>query len=261
MASLELEARLDNLLSAQEETADIDLFAPITEREECPICMIPLPIDQSETTFEICCGKCICRGCSYKQTLTEMKNRVPDHEQKCAFCCQLDPKNHVKALKKLMKKNNTYAFLMMAERYKSGDGVFQSDTKSIEMYICAAELGNAQAYALIAHYYEAGNVVAKNMSRAFAFLHKAAKKGSLFAHQHLAIYEEKMNIQKSINHYKVAASAGYKDAMDRLMRFYKDKVLSKEDLTQTLRAYQASSDITKSNDREEARAFFKEHRT
>ena len=107
MVSSELEARLDNLLStAQEETADIDLFTPIiiTEREECPICMIPLPIDQSETTFAICCGKCICRGCSYKQTLTEMKKGVPDHEQKCAFCCQLDPKNHVKALKKLMKK-------------------------------------------------------------------------------------------------------------------------------------------------------------
>ena len=65
-----------------------------------------------------------------------------------------------------------------------------------------------------------------------------------------------MNIQKSINHYKVAASAGYKDAMDRLMRFYKDKVLSKEDLTQTLRAYQASINNMKSKDRDEARAFF-----
>ena len=46
MASLELKARLDTLLStAQAETADIDLFATIDiqEREECPICMIPLP--------------------------------------------------------------------------------------------------------------------------------------------------------------------------------------------------------------------------
>ena len=45
MASLELEARLDNLLStAQEETKDIDLFAPIPAREECPICLQILPI-------------------------------------------------------------------------------------------------------------------------------------------------------------------------------------------------------------------------
>ena len=150
---------------------------------------------------------------------------------------------------------------MMAHEYKTGELTLQSDTKALEMYICAAELGNAQAYALIAHYYEAGNLVESNLSKAFEFLEIASKKGSFIAHQHLAIYEEKKNIQKSINHYKVAASVGYKDAMDCLMRFYKDKVLSKEDLTQTLRAYQASNDITKSNDREEAGAFFKEHST
>jgi len=55
MSSLELEARLDNLLStAQDETKDIDLFAPIVEREECPICMIPLPIKDNEVVFMPC---------------------------------------------------------------------------------------------------------------------------------------------------------------------------------------------------------------
>jgi len=38
MPTLELEARVDNLLAtAQAETADIDLFAPILKRDECPI--------------------------------------------------------------------------------------------------------------------------------------------------------------------------------------------------------------------------------
>jgi len=50
MATLELEARLDNLLAtAQTETADIDLLAPLPEREECPICLIPLPIKHIHT--------------------------------------------------------------------------------------------------------------------------------------------------------------------------------------------------------------------
>jgi hypothetical protein len=67
MATLDLEARLDNLLAtAQEETKDIDLFAPIQEREECPICMIPLPMRDDETVFKLCCGKVICSGCVYK---------------------------------------------------------------------------------------------------------------------------------------------------------------------------------------------------
>lgn len=58
MVSLELEARLNNLLStAQVETADIDQFEPIAEREECTICLLPLPLKHNETTFMSCCGK------------------------------------------------------------------------------------------------------------------------------------------------------------------------------------------------------------
>lgn len=63
MVSLELEARLDNLLStAQTETADIDLFEPINEKEECPICMIPLLPADTDATFMYCCGKNVCNG-------------------------------------------------------------------------------------------------------------------------------------------------------------------------------------------------------
>ena len=56
MVSLELEARLDNLLAtAQEETADIDMFAPIPEKEECPICLLPLPLlnDELYSSFAV----------------------------------------------------------------------------------------------------------------------------------------------------------------------------------------------------------------
>ena len=73
VSSLELEARLDNLLSTtQAETADIDIFAPIPEREECPICMIPLPLEEGYIFFT-CCGKNMCNGCIHKSTLTEKK--------------------------------------------------------------------------------------------------------------------------------------------------------------------------------------------
>ena len=94
MVSLELEARLDNLLStAQEETADIDLFAPIAEREECPICLIPLPFNDSEINLTMCCGKMICYGCTYKHMLTGKNKKGLSHswedykeDYKCPFC-------------------------------------------------------------------------------------------------------------------------------------------------------------------------------
>ena len=184
MVSLELEARLDNLLStAQEETADIDLFAPIALREECPICLIPLPFSGNEVTFSICCGINICNGCACKELLNNFKKGVMDiHEQKCAFCRQPYPENGIKATKKLMKKKNPQAFMRMAHRYEEGQDVFQSDTKVLEMRISAAELGEANAYGYIGQCYRDGIVVEQDMSKALAFYEVSAKKGSYAFH-------------------------------------------------------------------------------
>ena len=263
MASLELEARLDNVLAtAQTETADIDLFAPITEREECPICLIPLPLKEDEIQFMVCCGKRICIGCRYKQTISEIKRDrekgVQKHDIKCAFCCQSSPKNRIKALKKLMNKKNPHAFVRMSTHYKRGDGVIQSDTRSLEMYIRAAELGDtsARAYGMIGHYYIEGTVVEQNTSKAIEFYEVAAKKRSVFAHVMLAgFHGENEKVDESIKHLRVLASAGSQDAVDGLMMAYKEKLLSKEQLTQTLQAFQASNDEMKSKDRDDARAF------
>jgi len=248
MTTLELEARLDNLLStAQEETKYIDIFAPIPEKEECPICMIPLPITRNEILFMSCCGKDICNGCVHKHIMTEMKKNKQT-EYKCAFCCQPPQKSDIKALKRLMKKNNPHAFMAMAEKYVSGDdGVIQSETRSLEMRIRAAELGHTRAYLLIGEYYLEGNAVEHDYSKALVFWEIAAKKGEIHAHVQL------------IEHMKVAASAGDQDSMDDLMTKYKEKFLSKDDITQTLRAFQASSNAIKSKDRDEAKAFFKEY--
>jgi len=135
--------------------------------------MLPLPVTEEETIFEVCCGKRICNGCIYKQMIMKRDQGVPNHEireLKCFYCCQPTPrgKNDIKALKKLMKKNNTYAFLLMATHHQSGDKVMQSNTKALEMRI-AVELGNAQAYTLIAAHYRDGNVVETNRPRAFEY--------------------------------------------------------------------------------------------
>ena len=64
------------------------------------------------------------------------------------------------------------------------------------------------------------------------------------------------NNNERIKHEKVAANAGNKEAMDNLMNCYKKEILSKEDLTQTLRAFQNSVDEMKSEDRDDARVFY-----
>ena len=255
MTTLELEARLDNLLTtAQAETADIDIFAPLPEREECPICMIPLPLIDSEIRFMTCCGKSLCMGCTIKNILSDMKKGTPSDKRKCAFCRLPISKNNMKALKKLMKNNNPEAFMAMAQEYKSGEDVFQSDTKALEMYAHAAELDLANAFDHIGYSYREGILVEQDTSKALVFYEIAAKKGSLMAHQYLASFHVKNgNIDISIRHLTVAASAGDQDSMDLLMKAYKDKLLSKEELTQTLRAFQEAKDLMKSEDRDTAR--------
>ena len=254
MTTLELEARLDNLLStAQEETKDIYIFAPIPEREECPICMIQLPINDKEITLMSCCGKKICSGCIHQNIKADVKNGVPDHEQKCAFC-RRPPGNSIKEKKRLMKKKNPEAFMDMSHRYEAGDGVFQSDTKALELRICAAELGYADAFGSIGYHYSLGTAVVQDISKALDFWAVAAKKGSIYAHNLLSNFHRSNGNQESINHLKVAASAGHQQSMDDLMKAFKDKLLSKEELSQTLRAYQASHDKTKSKERDYSRA-------
>jgi len=113
-----------------------------------------------------------------------------------------------------MKKNNPNAFTSMAVEYSIGeDRVFQSDTKSLEMYICAAELGNVDAYEEIGTYYMEGTVVERDISKAYLFYKVSAKKGSVQAHSHLAHTEQRVgNYQIGIKHLKVLASAGHQEA-------------------------------------------------
>ena len=168
--------------------------------------------------------------------------------QKCAFCCQPPPKSQIKALRKLMKKNNPDAFFIMAERYKSGDGVLQSDTRSFEMYIRASELGDAKSYSVIGNHYRFGTLVEEDEAKASTYEEIAAKKGSLAAHRYLVELHGRSS-QKGVEHLKVGACAGDKKSMSELTEAYRQtSLVSKEELTQTLRAYQASSNEMRSED-------------
>ena len=45
------------------ELHDEVLFKDPPSREECPICMLPLPLDMEHAAYYPCCGKLICNGC------------------------------------------------------------------------------------------------------------------------------------------------------------------------------------------------------
>ena len=54
-----------------------------THRGDCPICMIPLPLDPEKSTMMTCCSKVVCGGCDHANLIREMQAKLVD---KCPFC-------------------------------------------------------------------------------------------------------------------------------------------------------------------------------
>jgi hypothetical protein len=93
------------------ELHDEALFKEPT-REECPICMLTLPLYENHTgaTFRSCCGKDICNGCEFAMDESGAKGL-------CPFCKSPPSKSNeeeVKRVMKLMEKGNANANLNQA---------------------------------------------------------------------------------------------------------------------------------------------------
>ena len=97
------------------ELHDEQLFKE-AELEECPICMLPMPLETNTSTFKSCCGKSICHGCIYAMKMSETKDI-------CAYCRAPTPtsnEEHVQRLSKLMDKGNAEAINTLGLLYRRG---------------------------------------------------------------------------------------------------------------------------------------------
>jgi hypothetical protein len=68
------------------ELHDEALFKDPPPREECPICMLPLPLNANQSSFKYCCGKLICGGCIHAMVIDDIKKDKELEEHLCAFC-------------------------------------------------------------------------------------------------------------------------------------------------------------------------------
>ena len=92
------------------ELYDEKLFREPPPREECPICMLPLPLAADQITFFTCCGKYICSGC-----IVAMEER--EGAKLCPFCrtpCAKSDEEYFEKLNKLMEKGNADAYNQLA---------------------------------------------------------------------------------------------------------------------------------------------------
>ena len=231
------------------------LFNEPPSREECPICMLPLPLDACQVIYNSCCGKDICNGCIYAMHETGGNNM-----KLCPFCKTPPPRSNeeeVERTKKLMEKGNADAFCQLAGSYAQGTcGIPQDWAKANELFLKAGELGCADAYFNLGNAnYERGRGVEVDRKKAIHYFELAAMHGDIDARHNLGVIEGKAgNYLRALKHFIISASAGCKKSLDMVKKGYMDGFVTKEEYANTLREYQKSQDEMRSETRDKAAA-------
>ena len=221
---------------------------------DCPICCLPLPIDQSKSNLYSCCSKHICKGCDYANQKREAEGRL---QQKCAFCRKAMPRTEEEWDERLMKRieaNDPAALRYFGTvRHKEGD------CKSALYYWArAADLGDVVAHYQLSVLYREGKGVEKDEKRALHHTEQAAIGGHPDARYNLGCLEEgNGRVDRAVKHYIIAAKLGHDNSLAVLEELYKTGYVSKEDFATALCGHKAAIDATKSPQREQAAEFDK----
>ena len=122
---------------------------------DCPICMIPLPIDIAKTSLTGCCSTFICHGCVSANKNRETELRL---KQSCPFCREPLPATREEAgeqRKKRVEANDPDAIRKEGSE-QNGKGDY---SKAFAYWKRAAELGDAEAHLKLACTYHLGECV------------------------------------------------------------------------------------------------------
>ena len=235
-----------------------------THLGECPICCLPLPLDESKTKILIntCCSKRICGGCAHANYLHEEEEGL---EHKCPYCREPIFKTAEELesdIQKRIKANDPVAICQMGLKYdREGD-----HEGAVRYLLKAAGLGDADAHWNLSTFYDGGEGVEKDEKKELYHLEEAAIGGHPKARHNLG-WREVMDIEKcdraewesgfdrAVTHFVIAAKLGLDNSLDLLKKYFAVGAINKEVYEAALRGHQAAVDATKSTQREEAYAF------
>ena len=240
------------------ELFDEELFKDTEEREECPICMLPLPLENGQTVFHVCCGKVICFGCIHAQLKEDIKSGKSKKDiGVCAFCREPPPKTdelRLSQLKNGMKKNYAGAFESLAKSYLSGeDGLPRDLVKGRELLLKAGELGYSEAYARLGCTYIKDGGEGNDIKKARHYFELATLKGSIAARNNLGALDLRAgDHERGYKHVVISATAGFSPSLNLVKQGYKEGFITKDEYTEILRAYQKKQEDLKSKMRDEA---------
>lgn len=243
-------------------TEDSDMFAPIPTKEDCPICLVPLPVRQEESIHMECCGKIICTACNDANEAAlkkidagrETKKQPPLHSP-CAFCRTATTKSKKEVLHRLMKlveSNDDVSMMILADRHKIGRYVEQDSQRAFDLTLRAVELGNATSFVDLGVLYSQKKFLETDMAKMKMCMEASARAGNFMAHFNLGNFEHNNgNYALALKHYHVTAAAGYKPALDKIQNMHKEKRASYDDFLRAIQAYKKAIEEQSSDERTE----------
>ena len=226
---------------------------------DCPICCLPLSLDELKSTTTACCGKRTCDGCD-----VAIQQRVAEgSDPTCPFCRHPVPESDEELENLLMKRfeaNDVFALSRVAaRRYEERDLEV-----AIKYWAKAAELGHIESHYQLSCMYANGEGVEEDWKKQMYHLEKAAIGGDPIARHNLGCIEfdtgvilgESVVNKRAIKHWIIAANLGYEKSLETLTHLYREGLnVSKDEFAGALRGYQAAIEATKSPQREEATKF------
>jgi len=240
---------------------EIELWKPHPPTKECPVCLVPLPLQLNRATYWPCCGQMVCCACKAETeralniTNRKRKNKeLPPMKDSCAFCrvpAFTTDSELIKEYEERVDKGDVDAMVMLARYYKEGElGLVRDEAKALELTRRAADLGSPDALGRLGSCFLYGELgVIRDEEKARVHWEDAAKKGDAISRCILGVFEEENEEHDlAIKHYKLAAAAGDESAVKHLWKYFPSK-LDKAELEEILRAHKEACDEMNSEER------------
>ena len=221
---------------------------------ECPICFLPFPAVGSKDfrysqEYKSCCGKVICRGCTYQ---------MDEQNASCPFCRDPGPCSVEEAIERREKRmalGDAGAFSSMSSVYETGwlggpDRLPVDRAKAVKLLEKASELGDVISTFNLGNEYMRGDWVPRNVEKGRMLYERAAMMGHDCARYNLGTLEPAIpHFLRKARHWILAARFGNEQALAVIKKLYLEDgrgLITKEEYEKVLRDYQKCVDDAKS---------------
>ena len=221
-------------------------------RDECPICMRPLPIHPGLQNYYACCGKTLCAACKHQCKCNNCAFcREPMADSDEVILAQLRKGVERKDPTAMFEMGNNYGFGTLTDAYGLLEPLDQA--KGIDLLRQSGDLGCSMALCRLGQFHAGGNWgLEQNEEEGLKYFTKAAEAGDVRARDHIGRKEARKgdNIA-AMRYWRLSAAGGYTPPIGDLIGCFEDGLLHHGDLAETLQVMYRSRAEMRSEERDE----------